>query len=176
MITLEQFLTLTKYNITDSSEYMWKCYGDKARFLDCGFGGLEKWTASIIFDTVTKVVYQVEVCDTENERAYRMLNKVYADAYFAEAAERGVNADQSWDDVDFVDLEEDEDFSRKLAAIVAGEEYDTRVTLSLDLDDTELFELMKQAHEKDVTLNQYFEHLLRGFIESKGEIDAQDDI
>ena len=40
-------------------------------------------------------------------------------------------------------------------------EPDNRVEMELDIEDELLFALMKAAHEQDVTLNQYIEHLLR---------------
>ena len=72
----------------------------------------------------------------------------------------------AWDDVDYVDLEVADDFIQKCLAIKAGEDYDTRVSVPLELDDDILFDLMKMAHEQDITLNQMVEQLLRRVIDA----------
>jgi hypothetical protein len=82
-----------------------------------------------------------------------------------EAQRRGVNYKSAWDDVNWVDLDTDEDFLEKAQAIFQGEDYDTRVQVPLELDDATLFQLMKLAHESDVTLNQKVEEILRDVIE-----------
>lgn len=40
-----------------------------------------------------------------------------------------------------------------------------RVTVEVELDDHEWYELMKMAHERDITLNQLVEQILREFIQ-----------
>jgi predicted DNA-binding ribbon-helix-helix protein len=42
---------------------------------------------------------------------------------------------------------------------------DNRVTIQVELTDEEWYELMKMAHERDITLNQMVELILREFIE-----------
>jgi len=78
-----------------------------------------------------------------------------------EAGDRNVNKKQAWDDVDYVDLESDDDWIQKALAIAAGEDYDTRVTIPLELDDDIVFTLMKMAHERDLTFNEFVEDVLR---------------
>jgi hypothetical protein len=68
--------------------------------------------------------------------------------------------DQAWDDVNFVDLDTDDDFFQKALAIKEGKSYDTRVQVPLELDDSEMFKLMTLAHERDVTLNQLVADIL----------------
>jgi len=83
----------------------------------------------------------------------------------AEALSRGVDFKQAWDAVNYVDLEDDEDFCEKAEAIRDGIEYDTRVSVPLTVPDDVLFELMKRAHEQDITLNQLVEQILWTAIE-----------
>jgi hypothetical protein len=73
----------------------------------------------------------------------------------------------AWDDVDYVDLETDDDFIQKCLAIKAGEDYDTRVSVPLELENDEMFELMKMAHEQDLTLNEFVEQLLRRVLQEE---------
>jgi hypothetical protein len=74
--------------------------------------------------------------------------------HLAEAKDRGVNLNEAWDDVEYVDLEVDDDFIQKCLAIKAGEDYDTRVSVPVDFTDEELLKYMKLAHERDMTFNQ----------------------
>jgi hypothetical protein len=92
-----------------------------------------------------------------------------------EAKRRDVDRDQAWDDVNYVDLEADDDFIQKCLAIREGEDYDTRVSVPLTLGDDELFQLMKMAHERDLTLNQMVEQALQEVIDSR-ELEELDEL
>jgi len=50
-------------------------------------------------------------------------------------------------------------------AIIAGEDYDTRVQVPVDFTDEELLTYMKLAHERDITFNQLVEEALRAAID-----------
>ena len=75
--------------------------------------------------------------------------------------ERGVNLNEAWDCVDYVDLDVLDDFIQKSLAIKAGEKYDTRVQVPVDFSDEELLQYMKMAHERDMTFNDFVEEALR---------------
>jgi hypothetical protein len=169
MITIAEFLEIINHRITGGSEYGWQCFGRMARWLDCEVAG--QYSASIVFDTGTQEVYTAEICDYRNDRCYRLINPEYADAMSAEAKERGTDNTQAWDDIKWVDLETDDDWIQKAAAIVAGEEYDTRVIVPIDLPDDSAYALMKLAHEQDITFNQLIEKVLRDAIDNKGLLD-----
>jgi hypothetical protein len=117
-----------------------------------------------VFDTQDQTAYEVYICDYTHDRAYRIINPDFLDQYKDESDERGELGNQAWDDVDFIDLEVDDDFMQKCLAIVAGEDYDTRVSVPVDFSDEDLFRYMKLAHERDITLNQLIEQALRKFI------------
>jgi hypothetical protein len=82
-----------------------------------------------------------------------------------ESRQRGQLGNQAWDDVDYVDLEVDDDFIQKSLSIQAGEDYDTRVTVPVDFTDDELLKYMKMAHEHDMTFNAFVELALRDAID-----------
>ncbi len=166
MITLKQWMETCSYRITEGSSYGWDCYGNDAYSLDSWNGDQDGHTTSIVFDTRTQEVYEVYVCDYRRNRAYRLINPAYKEAHDAEVKDRDID-DEAWDCVKFVDLETDEDFIEKAEAIMNDEEYDTRVQVPLTLPDDSLFQLMKMAHEKDVTLNQMVEALLRDAIDNE---------
>jgi len=167
MLTLKEFMELVDYKITEGSDYGWQCFGEDAYSLSSWNGEQDGWSFDIVFDRRTQVVYTVEVCDYKRERAYRMINPDFQQAYDDEAATHGTTAKQAWDDVDYIDLEIDEDFVAKATWIKTDQDYDTRVSVPLTVPDDALFELMKQAHEQDITLNQLVENILRKFVDQE---------
>jgi hypothetical protein len=167
MITIKDFMETVDYRITEGSDYGWQCYGSDAHRLDSWNQEQDGHSVSIVFDTHTQTVYEASAYDYKHNHAYRLINPDYRAAHSQEAQEKGVLENQAWDNVDYIDLETDEDFLAKARAIVLGEEYDTRVSVPLNLPDDSLFELMKLAHESDQTLNQFVENLLRQAIDSE---------
>ena len=165
MITLKDFMETVDYKVTEGSDYGWNCYGPNAYRLDSWNQDQEGHTVGIIFDTRTHTVYEVSAYDYKREHAYRLINPDFKDAHSAESNDRGVLENQAWDDVDYVDLDTDEDFLEKARAIVADEDYDTRVKVPVDFTDEELLTYMKLAHERDITFNQLVEEALREAIE-----------
>ena len=158
MLTLPEFLELIDHRITGGSEFQWQCYGNQAQVIDSDGAN---HSVSVVFDRGDQEVYEVTVCDYANNRAYRMIDPDFKSGHDNEAAARDVPANQAWDDVLYTDLETDEDFMTKAQAIIAGEPYDTRIQLDLDLPDNVLFDLMKLAHQRDITLNHLIEQILR---------------
>lgn len=167
MITLKEFLETIEYRITESDDYCWACYGPNTRSISSWNGLYEDggWSFDVVFDTKNQTVYEVTVCDYTNNRAYRLIHPDFKTAYEQEAKSRDVDDDQAWDDVDYTDLETVEDWIEKARAIVEGREYDTRVSIPIDIPDDDLFTLMKMAHLRDITLNQMIEEVLREQIE-----------
>lgn len=161
MITLKDFMEAIEYRVTDGSDYCWGCYGDNTYSIDHWDRADDGVSLSIVFDTKNHTVYEATAYDYSNNRAYRLINPDFLQAHKDESARRGVNRDQAWDDVNYVDLESDEDFLEKATAIFQGEVYDTRVSIPLTLPDNEMLELMKMAHERDMTFNDFIEEVLR---------------
>jgi hypothetical protein len=172
MITLKDFMESVDYRVTEGSEYCWRCYGSNAYSLDSWNGEDEGHSVCIVFDTKTQVVYEMAVYDYANNRAYRLTNPDFIKARETETENRGMG-DEAWDDVQYIDLDVEEDMLEKVHAIVAGEDYDTRVQVPLELDDDLVFELMKLAHERDITLNKYVEEILREMLNrvESGKLD-----
>jgi hypothetical protein len=175
MLTLKDWMELVDYRITEGSDYGWQCFGHSVHTLTSWNGDQDGYSLNIVFDTKDQTVYQVEVHDFANDRAYRLTNAEYLDEYKAEAEERGVEANQAWDDVDYIDLETDEDFVEKAEAIIASEEYDTRVQIPVDFSDEELLQYMKLAHTLDITFNQFVEQALTEAIKKHKLNNIDDD-
>lgn len=162
MVTIENFSQAVEYKFTGGSNYGWNCFGLDARWLDAED---KTYSASIVFGGPDHTVFVAEVCDYPNLRAYRWINPDYKEAHDAEAAKRDVNPLQAWDEVNYVELETSEDFLEKCSAIVAGKDYDTRVSVPLDIPDEDLLKFMLAAHERDMTFNAFVEEALRAAIE-----------
>jgi hypothetical protein len=163
MITIKEWMELTDCKITEGSDYGWSCYGPNAYTLDSwnGVHGAGGYSFSIVFSTKTQKVYEVSMCDYTNNRAYRMINPKNIEKHRKEAELRNVNLNEAWDEVDYVDLDVDDDFIQKALAIRAGEDYDTRVQVPVDFSDEDLLQYMKLAHERDITFNELVEEALR---------------
>lgn len=151
MLTLKEWMELVDYKITEGSEYYQN--GKVLYSFSSWNGDHDGWSFNLVFDPLDEQkVHMVEVCDYKNQRAYRLVDPVVR----ADDID-----DEAWDDVKWVTLDEDDDFIQKALAIKADEDYDTRVSVPLDLPDDTLFELMKMAHERDLTLNQMVEEVLK---------------
>jgi hypothetical protein len=165
MITLKEWLETVEYKITEGSDFTWSCYGSHAHTLDSWSGDNDGHSFTVIFDTKTQVVYEVQAHDYKNDRAYRIINPDFLVDYEVESEERGCSVNEAWDDVNYVDLETKEDWIEKATAIREGRDYDTRVSIPVDFTDEELLKYMKIAHERDMTFNQLIEEALREAIE-----------
>jgi hypothetical protein len=165
---MKEWMELVNYRITEGSAYTWQCYGDNAYSLDSWNGEQDGHSFTVIFDTKDQTVYEVQAHDYVHNRAYRMINEDFQKKMKKESKRRDINRDEAWDDVNYVDLEVDDDFFQKCLAIRAGEDYDTRVSVPIDMSDEELLKYMKLAHERDVTFNELVEEALRQAIKQHG--------
>lgn len=165
MINLKQFLEICSYRISEGSDYGWESFGANAYVLDSWDGDNENGhSLSIIFDTQNQTVYQVEVHDYKNERAYRYTNPEFNEVYTAEEKSRGSKFDDE-DDYVITTLEVEEDWLEKATAIVNYQEYNTGILIPLDFTDEELLPIFKLAHAADVTFNEYVAQALRAKID-----------
>jgi len=171
MITMKEWMELVDYKITEGSDYGWSCYGPNAYQLSSWNGLHDKggWSFNIVFSTKTQKVYEVEVCDYTRNRAYRMIAENKREKHAKEAKRHLVNLNEAWDDVEYVDLEVDDDFIQKCLAIKAGEDYSTDVLLPLDLPEDLLMFAFKCAHEENMTFNDWMNKMLKEFIDNYNE-------
>ena len=169
MITLKQWLELANYRITEGDNYLWNCYGADTFMLTSwnGIHGRGGSSTDITFDTKTQTVYEVCVYDYTRDRAYRMINPRYVEAHAQEAKTRSVDMNNAWEGVDYIDLDVEEDFVEKATAILSGQDYDTRVMVSLELDHDLELEIYRNAHRLDMTVNDYIQMALVELIKSQ---------
>ena len=175
MITLKDFMETVNYKISEGSDYLWNCYGENSYRLDSWNGENDGYSASIVFDTKTQVVYETTAYDYQHDRAYRMINSDYVKKHNKEGKKCGVNVKQAWDDIDYVDLEVEEDFLEKLKSIVSGKDYDTRVLIPIDMTEVQFALIARAAHEADITVNEFFERALTEYVKENHKLKEQND-
>jgi hypothetical protein len=163
-MTMKRWMETVNYRITEGSTYDWQCYGHNAYCLDSWNGEQDGHSFTIIFDTKDQLVYEIQAHDYANNRAYRWITESHREAWSSESESRGINKNEAWEDTNYIDLEVLDDLFEKMEGIRDGIVYDTRVQIPLTLGDEELFQLMKLAHESDITLNLYIENALREYI------------
>jgi len=162
---MKEWMELVGYRITEGSAYGWQCYGSDVYMLDSWNGDHDGHSFTVIFDTKDQTVYEVQAHDYVHQRAYRMINPDFAKKHRKESKRRDSNKNQAWDDVNYVDLDVDDDFFQKALAIAAGEDYDTSVMMTLDLPDDLLLSAAMRAHEQNITLNDYINKALAEMVE-----------
>jgi hypothetical protein len=165
-ISLKDFLEVIDYSINDVYHYQWDCFGKSALSLKAESND---YSIGIIFDLLDQTVYEVNSHDYLLNKAYRMIHPEFVEKYFEESKEKGIDPFNAWDEVNYIDLEVEEDMLEKSRSIFLGEKYDTRILVPLNLSEDEIFILMKNAHDLDMTFNKYVENLLMDFIKNQIE-------
>lgn len=162
---LKQVNDVLDHKITNGSDFLWNCYGSTARFLDYSSEFAE---ATVIFDSTTQEIYEATITSNDlSKQPYRWLNPNTKQDFLDECHNKELNPALAWDDTEYIDLETEEDFFEKAHAVFNNLPYDERVQLPLDLTTDELHDLMKLAHERDITLNQLIAEILLNAIEEK---------
>ena len=158
---IKDFMEVVNYRITEGDTFGWTCFGENAFNLSSWNGDHDGWSFNIVFDTHDQTVYSVEACDYKRKRAYRYLNPDHRETYITYGKNNHAEYyNQAWDQVDFTDLDVEEDWIEKARCIVADKDYDNKVTIQLELSDDEIYTLMKMAHDRDITLNKLVEEIL----------------
>ena len=152
MLTMQEFMELIDYMITEGGDYTYAPFGPSAYQLSYWNGKHEDggYSFSIVFNTKTQEVYSVEAHDFANDRSYRMIDQEH----------QTEDNKAAYDEVYFVDLDDVNDFLEKAYAIKRGEPYDTRVSIPIGMTDEEFMKYARLAHEQDITLNQLITNTL----------------
>lgn len=174
MITLKQWFETVGYRITEGSEYTWRCYGPNAHVLDSWDGEQDGHSFSVVFDTKTQEVYEVQAHDYQRGRAYRWFGPDCEERYKKECDGHDSIGDEAWEGVDYVTLGVAEDWMDKASAIANSLDYDTRVQVQVEFSDEELLTYMKMAHDRDQTFNEFVETAIKLALE-KHKVDPHSD-
>ena len=162
---INDFLTAVKCRVTAGGNYGWNCWGECFQ-LDCCLSN-NVGESSVVFGLATGTVYEVTAFDYINNRAYRWQHPDHRAAYVNECTARGVDPVESTDEMSFLDEDEVSSILDKVAAVVDGEPYDSRVSVILELEDDLVLLAMKQAHKQDITFNQYIEKVIKSMVSWK---------
>lgn len=162
---MEAFTKAIDFKITDGSEFLWKCFGPNARFLDSSD---DHFHVSAVFDTQTQQIYEISISETyEGELRYRWIDLEYLDAYKEEATQRNIKWDEFGEDLNWHMTDDFDDIIDKVAKIPKGEEYDPRVVLTLDLDDDVKEMLETAAALRGISIDQFVELALKEVIKKE---------
>lgn len=183
-LTLADVDEALEHKISGGSDYQWACYGPNARYLDYTINGLDV-TGSVVYDTRTQEVYEACLCNGPEDLAYRWSNPDYYKAHAKEAKKRGVDSTVAWDNVKYEEV--DVDSWIQIALDLVGEspveeehlladsiewtdDERTGANVQIDLPDRELLQLCLMAHERDITLNEMVNNILREYIDNYGTL------
>lgn len=83
--TLTDYLNLINYQVQEGSKFLWNCFGPNA--YSYSYVGTDTvYDFTIIFDTVDKLVYQLELSTVDD--VYRWFNPEFKDEYIQEEAQK----------------------------------------------------------------------------------------
>jgi hypothetical protein len=165
MITVKDFLEVIDYKITEGSEYLWDCYGINVHRLEHQGENIHTGnTVSCIFDTKNQMIYELQAWDNSNDRIYRWIHPDYIKAHEKCCEEHNVDMKNALDNINFIDLEVEEDILEKSKSIFNNQSYDERIMISIEMTDSELAKVARAAHELNITLNDFFEKALIDFV------------
>lgn len=158
---IEHFLQAVNYQINESSNFLWRCFGDGVKLLDTVVLD-EGISASCTFHPTTRKVFSIELwCDCVDAN---LLKETY-----------------TWIDPEFLELYKEEHLKRGVALddiVLPLEDILTKIrqafrteieTLDVNIDPELHLELFKLAHERDISFNEYIVEILRKQIDNLGE-------
>ena len=160
MLTLDKYLEAVNYMITEGSKFEWTCFGKHARYVDYIVNNI---SISAVYDTITREVYMLHLW---TNKEYRWINPLYVEAFHKENNKRGLNPDESYDGNIFKDISLFNILTR-ITKITGGKNYLATKAVNIEFEDKELLELMKYAHERDITFNQLVAQTLQQVLSAK---------
>lgn len=167
-ITIEEFLTAARYHITGGDKFQWSCYGPHARFLDCE--SLNEFSATIVYDTKTQFVYEVDVYDYRNKEytvAIRWIHSKFDLARKQESQNRKIDDTLASDDTPFINTDDSRLMLYYIDKIVQGQHYDLAVDVKMRMQQSLIGTLTKKASDVGVTFDKLVASILEDHVKSK---------
>lgn len=122
MIDLKTWMEVVDYRITEGGDYYWGSKETPLYCLDSWSGDQDGYSFTILFDTVTQEVFEVQAFDYLHQHAYRLINPTYSDQH--------LNSDEiAWDEVGYINLEVDDDWIQKARDIINAHKASTNTHL-----------------------------------------------
>lgn len=165
---LSDFLEAVDYKVTETSKFLWDCFGDKAQTFSYWNGESSDSSIDIscTSDLVTQVVYMVEVWSPESNAVYIWGDPEYLESYIQEAKLRNVSpmfGDEETDSVLFSSENAILEVCKSEMSINTPDK--PTVEIEIELPDDLLFDAMMLAHGEDITFNEYVNKVLTSFME-----------
>lgn len=164
---IEHFLQAVNYQINESAEFLWKCFGDDVKFLDASISSdipNEDVSVSCTFHPTTRKVFSIEIWNdrdfdygSDNCIGYLWVDPNFIEAYQKEYSIRGLGYKN-------VELPLEEILTKIRQAFGTETE-----ALDINIDPELHLELFKLAHERDISFNEYIVEILRKQIDNLGE-------
>ena len=151
--TIGKFLGAAGYRVVGGSKYLWTCYGPNAWAMDVELDSTGTANAGIVFDTVSRVVYEVDVDEDGWVQAKRWVNPRYHERLTQEYKQRGVDPRQTINGGSMYDDSMSWEAIIELIECYRGSQSES-TTLQLSVDDDVTDALFQLAHREDVTLNE----------------------
>ena len=161
---LDLVLSKIEYNVGEVSEFLWKSLGDCRIW---AFNNINNEEVGTFVVNKFGDVLNLEIFHTLDDEAtvcYRWIQENHREEYLKEDLENsfGFNEDEK---TKFIDLDEEEDCLEKLKAIVNLEDFDSRISVVIDIDDSDFIQISKMAHNADITFNQQVNLILASFVD-----------
>jgi len=180
-MNLQKIFKSAKYKIVGGGPFLWNCFGPNAYYMDFGSNSIAIVNSgynevSVRFDTKTQVVYSIEVYITVNRQidvAFSWINPDYREAYVAEHIQRNCEYGVAYDDVHFIEKENETEILEIISAAINEEDvsrYVKTCLIDLEFSKKDLFKLMRKAHKRDITLNQLLIEMMEDAVEYAKEI------
>lgn len=161
-IYIKDFMKAIDYNVNDFSVFESDIFGKHIFSYKCWDKEKDQYSIGAIADIDSCVVYKIYAIDYVKEKGFRWIHPDYVKQH---------NSDPSYGEkiidefllgnAEYIDLDVPEDILEKTKAIFNRQPYDDNVTLPLNFTERELLYLMKQAHLKDITFNQYLDMIFK---------------
>lgn len=123
---LQDFLVAVDYTFgRNLAQYMWKCYGPAAFFLDASIPN-QIGNASVVIDLLTNEICEMDAVDNKapkRHRAYVWRNPKYEKAHAAESKARNIDARVAWDDTKWKHVTPEQVLARARQLVAQGRQF-----------------------------------------------------
>lgn len=153
MIHLYEILDRTNCNITEGSDYLWPCFGPRARGLDFLHTDSDGTEINVyaVFDQLTKQVYELDFSIYEGDSCYSRVwvDPEYRKAYKKEVKKREKELGYKLDNGKMIKSQ------NKILSIINNKypKYYVLSSMDLELDDDVWDGLARAAHARNITVN-----------------------
>lgn len=143
-MNFQDIVVATKFKISNSVKYTWKCYGENANHLDFN-SNFKNVNASCVFDTKSQIVYEVSLY--VGEKAYRWLNPEFKNEMYSESFSQKCDPREWFDEMFYYDCEIFEDLIEKITDCYNTGTCTNDIMVQLELDSEQISVLTDLSKE-----------------------------